>query len=221
MIGGVSATIMNIDELGYYLHPATQAGMPGYPRLDVNLFAAPTHRHYDPRILHLPVAHFGSVRQMDIHHPWHPTHYQVCAGRITLRDFVDKAVVFFSFGGDAIIEVTPDHTHCAITSDAPILHLIEEEDPTTVLSEEFEALLARRRGAWAGRQDEFESRLTRATPLALYLACLRELHRRLDESPHPTDDGRAPLRHILHDAMRAAEKCGHPIQFASTLEQLV
>ncbi|MCS6849211.1 MAG: hypothetical protein RMN52_16020 [Anaerolineae bacterium] len=212
---------MNSDELGYYLHPAAHPGDPGYPRLDVNLFAAPTHRHYDTRVLHLPVAHFGSVRQMDIRHPWHVAHYRVCAGRITLRDFVDKPVVFFSFGGNAVVEVLADHTHCTITSDAPILHLIEEEDPATVLSEEFEALLARRRGAWAGRQDQYESRLAKVEPFTLYLACLNALHRTLDEGAHSADDGRAALRRILHDAIHAVEASGRRAELAPTLEQLL
>ncbi|MCS7055357.1 MAG: hypothetical protein NZM18_04185 [Thermoflexales bacterium] len=212
---------MNNDELGYYLHPALRPGEPGYPRLDVNLFAAPTHRHYDTRELHLPVAYFGGVRQMDIHHPWHAASYRVCAGRITLRDFVGKPVIFFSFGGDAVVETWPDRTHCVITSEAPILHLVEEEDPATVLSEEFEALLARRRGAWAGRQDEYEARLTRAEPLTLYLACLNALRCMLDGSAHPADDGRAALRHVLHDAIRAAEDGGRRVELAPALEQLL
>lgn len=212
---------MNSDELGYYLHPAVRAGEPGYPRLDINIFAAPTHRHYDTRVLHLPVAHFGSVRQMDIRHPWHSANYRVCAGRITLRDFVDKPVVFFSFGGNATVEALPDHTHCAITSDAPILHLIEEEDPATVLGEEFEALLARRRGAWAGKQDEYESRLTKIEPFALYLACLNALQRTLDEGAHPADEVRTAVRHVLHDAIHAAEMHGHRIEHAPVLEQLL
>lgn len=212
---------MNSDALGYYLHPAAHPGDPGYPRLDVNLFAAPTHRHYDTRVLHLPVAHFGSMRQIDIRHPWHPASYRVCAGRITLRDFVDKPVMFFSFGGNAIVEVLPEHTHCTITSEAPILHLIEEEDPTTILGEEFEALLARRRGAWAGKQDEYESRLTRVEPFALYLACLNALHRTLDEGAHRADEVRMALRHSLHDAIHAAEMRGHHIEHAPALEQLL
>lgn len=212
---------MNSNELGYYLHPAARDGEPGYPRLDVNIFAAPTHRHYDTRLLHLPVAHLGSLRQMDIHHPWRPANYRVCAGRITLHDFVDKPVTFFSFGGNAVVEVLPDRTHCTITSDAPILHMIEEEDPATVLSEEFEALLARRRGAWAGRQDEYELRLTKVEPMALYLACLSALHRALDESAHPPNDGRASLRRILHDAIGAAEAQGRRMARAPALEELL
>ncbi len=212
---------MNSNELGYYLHPAARDGEPGYPRLDVNIFAAPTHRHYDTRRLHLPVARFGSLRQMDIRHPWHPANYRVCAGRITLYDFVDKPVTFFSFGGNAVVEVLSDHTHCAIASDAPILHLIEEEDPATLLGEEFEALLARRRGAWAGRQDEYELRLTRVEPVALYLACLGALHRTLGEGAHPPNDGRTPLRRALHDAIGAAEAQGRRIAHGPTLEQLL
>jgi hypothetical protein len=212
---------VNSDELGYYLHPAARAGELGYPRLDINIFAAPTHRHYDTRVLHLPVAHFGSVRPMDIRHPWHSANYRVCAGRITLRDFVDKPVVFFSFGGNATVEALPDHTHCTITSDAPILHLIEEEDPATILGEEFEALLARRRGAWAGRQDEYESRLTKVEPSALYLACLNALHQALDEGAHLADDGRAALRRILHDAIHAAETSGRRMEHAPALERLL
>ncbi|BCX03381.1 MAG: hypothetical protein KatS3mg053_1319 [Candidatus Roseilinea sp.] len=212
---------MNSEELGYYLYPAARAGDPGYPRLDVNIFAAPTHRHYDTRVLHLPVAHFGSVRQMDIRHPWHVAHYRVCAGRITLRDFVDKPVVFFSFGGNAAVEVRPDRTHCTITSDAPILHLIEEEDAATLLGEEFEALLARRRGAWAGRQDQYESRLVKVEPVALYLACLNALRHALDEHAHSADDGRTAVRHILHDAIHAMEESGRRTELAPTLEQLL
>ena len=212
---------MDSQELGYYFHPALHAGDPGYPRLDVNILAAPTHRHYDTRLLHLPIAYFGSVRQLDIRHPWRRASYRVCPGRITLRDFVDKPIVAFSFGGDAAIEEWPDRTHCTITSSAPIVHLIEEEDSATLLGEEFESLLARRQGAWVGRQAEFESRLTRADPAALYLACLRALRSLLDEDAQPHDDSRAGIRRALHDAIRAVETGGRRVEFAPALEQLL
>ncbi|MCL6509624.1 MAG: hypothetical protein K6U78_02945 [Anaerolineae bacterium] len=209
------------EELGYYFHPALHAGDPGYPRLDVNIFAAPTYRHYDTRLLHLPIAYFGGVRQLDIRHPWHRASYRVCPGRITLRDFVDKPVVAFSFGGDATVEELPDRTHCSITSSAPILHLIEEEDPATLLGEEFESLLARRQGEWAGRQAEYESRLARADPAVLYFACLRALRRLLDEGAQTHDDGRAIIRRALHDAIHAAETGGQRVEYAPALEQLL
>jgi len=212
---------MSSEELGYYFHPALRAGDPGYPRLDANIFAAPTHCHYDTRLIHLPIAHFGSVRQLDIRHPWRRASYRVYPGRITLRDFVDKPVIFFSFGGEATIEELPDRTRCTITSSAPILHLIEEEDPATLLGEEFESLLARRQGAWAGRQAEFESRLARMDAATLYFACLRALRHLLDQGTQAHDDSRASIRRALHEAIRAAETGGQRVEFAPALEQLL
>lgn len=91
-----------------------------------------------------------------------------------------------------MVEALSDHTHCAITSNAPILHLIEEEDPAMLLSEELEALPARRRGASASRQDKYELRLTKIEPIALYLACRSALRQALDESAHPPNDGGRP-----------------------------
>ncbi len=212
---------MSSEALGYYLHPALQPGEPGYPRLEVNIFGAPTHRHYDTRVLHLPIAYFGGVRQLDIRHPWHTANYRVCPGRITLRDFVDKPVVFFSFGGNAALELLTDHTRCILTSSAPILHLIEEEDPATLLGEAFEGLLARRRGEWAGRQDEYEFRLTKVDPLTLYLACLHALRHLLDEGAHPHDDSRAGVRRALHNAIAALAERGGWTEHTPTLEQLL
>lgn len=206
-----------MPELGYYFHAPLHGGEPGYPQLDITLFAAPTHRHYDPRQVTLAIAHFGSLRLLDIHHPWHDASYHVCPGRIVLRDFVDKPVVAFSFGGEARLAVAATCTRCTITSRAPIIHLIEEEDPATLLAEEFESLLARRRGAWAGKPTEYEARLIQADALQLYIACLRELREAFAAGHRPHD----AIYHAVAEAIGALEATGRWIEHSRTLAQLL
>jgi hypothetical protein len=209
---------MNLHELGYYFHPMRRIGDPGYPQLDVNVVAAPTHHHYDTRQATFPVSAFGGVQRLDVRHPWHASRYHVCPGTIVLTDFVDKRVEAFSFGGDMQTVESADHTLCMLTSTAPIIHLVDDEFPATILGEEFEALLARRHAAHAGHEDDFDARLIKADPLRLYIACLIALQQMIERMPRGCN---ALLGDALSDARSALESAGQWPMFPPYLEDIL
>lgn len=196
---------MNVHELGYYFHPMRRIGDPGYPQLEVNVVAEPTHHHYDTRQVTFSVAAFGGVQHLDIRHPWHPSRYRVCPGTIVLTDFVDKRVEAFSFGGALETVEHPDRTTCLLKSPAPIIHLVDDEFPATILGEELESLMARRHAAHGGREDVFEARLVNVDPLRLYIACLIELQSMVDRMPRGCN---SLLADALKDARMALEGDG-------------
>ncbi|MDW8396759.1 MAG: hypothetical protein RMM31_11010 [Anaerolineae bacterium] len=212
---------MVTDDLGFTFWPPIHEDAPGYPRLDITLFAAPTHRHFDPRQIQIYVDFMGSVRTLDVRHPWHNAAHHLCPGRIRLVDFADKTAEMFSLGGQLTVESFDTRTRCVVVSNAPILRWIEQEVPSTALACAFESLLARRRAAWLGRLSEFEARLTQLDPLALYKACLRSLCERLDLHATSYRDGRGVLRRAIRGALRALEASGDGLATAPPLEQIL
>lgn len=196
---------MKPEELGYYLHPSQHIGDPGHPELEINIVTAPEHRHYDTRQATFTIAYFGGVSRLDIRHPWHTSHYRVCAGPILLLDFVDKPVEMFSFGGEMDVIEGNISTRCKLKSAAPILWLTDEELSPTLLAEEFLSLLARRHAAWGDRPLEYEARLAKADPLALYIACLHEIKQLCEHIPHGCNEA---LHHAALGAIHALEEEG-------------
>lgn len=208
------------DDLGFAFWPPIHEDAPGYPRLDITLFSAPSHRHFDPRQMQVLVAYMGSVRALDLRHPWHNTTHHLCPGRIRLVDFVGKTVGMFSLGGQLVVESFEAHTRCVITSNAPILRWVEEDMPSTALACAFEVLLARRRAAWLDKPAEFEARLTHLDPHTLYKACLRALSEQLLRAIDKHDANRT-LRRALRGAVRALEASGESIATAPPLDQIL
>lgn len=209
---------MRFAELGYYLHPSDHPDDPGHPELEVNVVAVPEHQHYDARQVTFTIAHFGGVSRLDIRHPWHNARYRVCAGAISLLDFVDKPVVMFSFGGDLSVSEDDLCTRCKLKSSAPILWLTEEALVSRLLAEECLSLLARRHAAWLNKPLEYEARLARVDPLQLCIACLDET-RRLCER-FPCDCGKALHRAAL-DAIRALKETGQWPAYVHSLSEVL
>lgn len=209
---------MKPEDLGYYLHPSQQFGDPGHPELEINLVDTPEHLHYDTRQATFTIAYFGGVSKLDIRHPWHTSHYRVCAGLILLLDFVDKPVEMFTFGGEMDVSEGPARTHCRLKSSAPILWLTDEEMSPTLLSEEFLSLLARRHAAWGGKPLEYEARLAKADPLQLYIACLHEIRRMCDHMPLGCNEA---LHHATLDAIHALEAQGKWPPYVHALDELL
>jgi hypothetical protein len=209
---------MRPEELGYYLHPAQRPGDPGHPELDINIVATPEHQHYDTRQATFTIAYFGGVSRLDIRHPWHTSHYRVCAGPILLLDFVDKPVEMFSFGGEMDVLEGNLSTRCKLKSPAPILWLTDEELSPTLLAEEFLSLMARRHAAWAGKPLEYEARLANTDPLQLYIACLHEIKTMCEHFPHGCDEA---LHHAALDAIHALEEEGKWPAYVHTLDEVL
>jgi hypothetical protein len=209
---------MRPEELGYYLHPSHHPDDPGHPELEINIVDAPEHLHYDTRQVTFTIAYFGGVSKLDIRHPWHSSHYHVCAGPIMLLDFVDKPVEMFSFGGEMIVTEGAMSTHCRLKSSAPILWVTDESTTATVLSEEFISLLARRHAAWAGQPAEYEARLSKADPLQLYIASLNQIRHMCEHMPRGCNE---VLHHATLAAIHTLETDGKWPLYVHTLEEVL
>ena len=189
------------DEYPGYQVSRVAASPPRY-QLAVALRPAPTRQHYDPEELHAPVASDkATVDTLSVHHPFAcPGEYRVVLGRIRLRDRKDKAVSFFSFGGELNIQTSATRTYCALVSPAPIIELHASGSFMETLAFRVEALLARRRAAAGHCRGAFEERLVRLDPLMLYIACLVELERRAENLPCNIDQS----LHTFYSRVRAA-----------------
>lgn len=184
---------------GYYFHPKTHPHSPGHPRLDVNIFETPTTLHFDPEHLFIyavnlkKMSHKPSIDYLKIRHPWiYDKAFKVVAGPVIISDHVGKEVEAFTYGGNLQIQLKDTYTSCAIESPAPILHLKDKEDITTILAEESEIILAERRAKWEQDEDEFDRRLVNVKPFDLYVACLTHLEKKHQRSQHKD------LPHINH-----------------------
>lgn len=180
--------------LGYTFHPRLYSHAPGHPQLDIVLRAKPTERHFDPVRVRLTVAAPGDGLELVTiwHHPESSEeHHRVCAGFVAISDRRDKRVEAFTFGGDLHVTPQADLTLCVLTSPAPIIEILPQPlthgpSVATMLVDEVEALIARRRAAWEREQgpDAFDKRLAATDPFVLYLACLQALNENYAHLPH-------------------------------------
>jgi hypothetical protein len=177
--------IVSDEQLGYLFHGEEHPSALGPLELTVNLLARPTHQHFDPEEATFPVADLHSgIDQMEIVHPWHRKKtFQVCAGRIFLRDRLDKTVEAFSFGGDLTIEAGEKLTTCHLRSPAPIIALTAVQSLSVIFVSTVESLLARRRVAWECDDIGYEHRLASIAPDTLFAAALAAAARHLDHFP--------------------------------------
>lgn len=199
------------EELGYYFHPAQQAGSPGHPQLDINLYDEPTKEHFDPQQATFWVVEAdGRVVQTVITHPWRGyPQLRVCAGRIMIVDRKEKVVEAFSLGGDLQITVHDTYTSCELTSSAPIIHLQDIQDMPTDLVSEFEALLARLHARWHGDDTGFRKKLATIEPFTLFVAGLAAIKERLDQTPSHLHGSRyRQASHLINQAIETIQSNG-------------
>jgi hypothetical protein len=141
-------------------------------------------------------------------HPWGAAdQYQVCLGRIVLRDRKEKVVQAFSFGGELTIRVEPDFTLCQLRSDLPILDLTEENGLELFLVSEIEVILSELRAEPAVDESDLEQSLCEIEPGMLYVALLLELEARLkmlrnEAGDHRILDGLLVVQHALGNLQR-------------------
>lgn len=175
-----------LANLGYVLWGEAYPGAVGHTHLAVAIRDAPTHRHYDPERIDLPLFVMeGSLSPVTLaRRTVYRSPQQVAPGRIHLRDPVDKRVTFYSYGGTLYPEEQEDKTVYVVASDAPILTIEETwTDFATQLAFESEAWLARLEAQWGRSLAGFYRILARTEPLVLYLAVLRTIWREYSQDP--------------------------------------
>lgn len=186
-------------ELGFHFHPAEPPVTIGHPKLDIRVYSEPTGKHFDPVWVRLPVSlpHMHPYHLI-VTHPWRGYgHYRVNAGRIILRDRIEKVVEAFSFGGT--LEICPqDEYTClyvqssapilAIPSSAPMFSTLNDRGSIEPLIKEFELILAIIRAELLGSELDFESRLAGIDAIDLFCASVVSIEDRLHEFQPPTRD---------------------------------
>lgn len=173
------ATPMPVD-LGYHFHTpeaATDFARCLHPQLDVLMHAEPTGRHFDPQSLMVTAVIGGYTQKMSFHHPAPDGRsFALAAGRVVLRDRVQKEVEAFTFGGELEAHLQDGTSLFMLRSPAPILAVARLNSPVTLFVSEVEILLGRMKVRLDGANGlGFEARMARMDALALYVACVRTL----------------------------------------------
>jgi hypothetical protein len=190
-------------DLGYIFCSSHKPHALGHPELDVNLFAAPTGKHFDPHAIDILVydPERGAQRQI-LFHPVEAEEYQVCCGRLTLLDFDQKEVEAFTFGGQLVLENYPDYTYCQINSPAPIFHICGFGEDESVLASEYEAEIARLQAHFDTGAFDLDDYLAIIDPVTLFLALTKNITQLFDKFPPINRNDRYWLfRHNLKGAL--------------------
>jgi hypothetical protein len=207
----ISSTID--PDLGYLFTPIDHPHHPGASRLEVILRDQPTYHHYDPEIVAIQViTDRENLETLMISHPWPGENkYQVCTGKIRITDRRNLPVEAFSMGGSVAISPNDDHTHCVITSPAPIYPMIHEGALPMMVGLQFEMLMAQRRAAWLQEPQILEARLRTADPRQLYRAFIHEIREKLQRYPLQNDPAILELSHFISAEIHRLE--GHETIF--------
>jgi hypothetical protein len=179
------------DELGYLFHGKQHPSGLGFLQLTANIYAEPTRQHFDPEQVTVPViTRQGEIDQTTIIHPWYRRReLRLSAGRIILRDRVNKTVQAFSFGGVMEIVVKDARTSCYLRSPAPIFELTELDGLSVMFISKVESLLAKERVTWDCNDMGFEHRLSGTDPETLFVAALAAVVRQIDQLPYEVRNG--------------------------------
>jgi len=198
---------------GFKVAPARRKHEPGHPEICIWLAEKPSGAHYDPELISLYVLDNNYLEMLEIEHPWiGERSLKLAAGPLMMSDRKEKHIDGFLFGGEASIEVKFDCTIVNLSSPAPILLRFEQQPEVTLLIEEANILLARRRAYWAQAPEEMERRLAEHDPLKLYAGFLISIEANFERLPATNDEVLVKARHIirqeldeLHHALKGSE----------------
>jgi len=198
------------EDFGYRFEPMCAADVPCHRKLIVVLKAEANTQHFDAEKLDcFAVNTQGDIENLVVVHPWSfQDEYRVAAGRVTIIERGgQKKAQAFTFGTTLHLEQAADRLTALLESPAPILALLPENPFLSRVAAQCEAVLAERRAAWdtQGKRDEFERRLAKAEPAALYQAVLQALAQSLAAGAvfgGPTDKS---LEKLLAAERRAGE----------------
>ena len=211
----------DLPEIGFLFHYPDPKHPTDKFRLDVFISSEPTEKHFDVLKVHFPaLASKGPVSDMKVFHPWpFEKQIRVCAGLVILEDRKGEKVEGFTFGGQMEIETRKRQTACTLVSKAPILHLSEASGSRKLFIEEIEILLAEQQAKFSSDL-EYHTKLCRTDPLQLYLACLKEINRKLGEMPNRSGEYDALLDYTHQQEHRLA-RAGLLQDSRQTLEEVL
>jgi hypothetical protein len=179
----------DLPKIGYLYHYPKLGHPTDIFRLDIFISSIPTEQHFDVLRVHLFLkTQKGKIERLSITHPWtYEKAARVCAGVVIMEDRKGKKEEAFTFGGQLIIDVKESQTVCVLVSSAPILEISGATPMHSLFIDEVEILLAEHRAAFEN-DHEYENRLCSADPLALYLACLKELIQKFEQFSHKGEE---------------------------------
>lgn len=211
--------------LGYTFSPPCHHDHPCHRQLDIAIHAMPTLHHYDPESARFPVfSDFWGFETIKVSHPWRRIkNYRVLPGFVIMKDRVDKTVEAFTFGGDLRIETKNDCTMCSLKSSAPIIPLDMRSSVSTLLADEVQIILAKRREAWdeENPRTAFEEHLAEVDPSTLYMSCLDALQDKFSHFPHPDPENILKFRHFLRTEIRALHENSLWPMYLPSIERLL
>jgi hypothetical protein len=210
------------EEMGFYFHAATFTTGIGHPQLEINVYSEPTLKHFDPEEVKLWVveAVTGNTVLTKIKHPYNgPRRLSLGVGRVIIQDRKHKTVEAFVFGGDMFLTDRGDYTHTVIVSSAPIMRLIDRNAIETIVTSEFEALLAQGHATWKGNDAGFYDKLTQIEPKMLLAAGLIAIQEHL--SKMPTTDSHRRVKHAVSQIRTTLENAKQWPSVVSTLDDLL
>ncbi len=211
-------------DLGYWFEPPEDPNAPGGNRLKINLRENPSSQHFDPAQVEFLSDSGGDKEDLEnlkVYHPWpYETKYTVYAGKVRIKAKKGKIEVF-TFGGHLEIVAQEDHTHCVLTSTAPLLRTEDKETIPEMFIEECEILLAERRAARLAQPHLYKEHISTADPLLLYLAILRELDKRFMNYPRKDVLHINKFLNYLHSEQDRLETAGMVPLYQPELDKLL
>ncbi len=167
-----------LKDLGYRLLAPHHRGSPGYSGLLVALRDSPTGHHFDPEAVSAVLRDAeGLAREVlltrdEIGLP----SGHLCPGPVTVSDWRDKRLHFYSYGGRIEMSTVPSGRVVAIHSPAPILEITRGQGSIAEdLASEVRSYVARAAAAWHGAEEGFARRLAGVEPLEFYVAAIHSL----------------------------------------------
>lgn len=195
-------------DIGYVFEPESQSDILGGRSLGINLFDKPTLQHFDPKEAILPALdQDGKIESLLIAHPWRlKTEYTVVAGFVEIIDRKKVKVEAFTFGGTLEIRNEQGKTSCLLQSPAPILNIQHASTTQTgcSLAEEVQDLLAVRRAANLGSDEDFEEKLISIQPISLFISALKSIDAKYTRLPHEESPHIADCHQTLRKALKRA-----------------
>ena len=208
-------------KMGYWYHHSGHA--PGALRLDIAISKVPSGMHFDPSVVHLAVkCNQDSIERLAIHHPWtFANTYQACAGLVEIVDRRGKKEEAYTFGGSLTIKSQDTVTTCVLESPAPILEISSANSISMMFIEEIEILFAKRKAVLLYESHNYEELLANADPLALYLACLKDLDEKFDNFNHKEDPRILQFINFLHAEKKRLKDESHAFDLSPELEEIL
>lgn len=209
----------NLPKIGYLYHFPDLNHPTDRFRLEIHVSDTPTHKHFDVNRIIFPIFHDNEVIEISVHHPWSAEkEYHVCPGWVIMVDRSGKKKEAFTLGGRLVLKDQGEQTICTLSSEAPIFGVNEASMLSKLLVDGIEVIFAEQRAAFHDAR-KFKDQLCQTKPFTLYLACLKELIRKV-EGVQNKDELTFDYMMFLHTQWHRLEAVGKLPVLLPSLDEL-